>query len=176
MSSSKIKKRTLPTVPKKDVISSPATTSVIVNSAIKQAAARALFQGKKKDFISTNRPISPSSAPQNSPKHMNRRSNQIKRATTVSAPSPKSLKTNKALVKNNAKSIPSTKKSKENLKSASSVNQLSHQESEQELQERKINLKQKASLLLKADLPTRGSSDDKSSIIVAVRVRPFNMR
>ena len=175
MSSSKIKKRTLPTVPKKDVISSPATTSVIVNSAIKQAAARALFQGKKKDFISTNRPISPS-APQNSPKHMIRRSNQLKSATTVSTPSPKSLKTNKALVKNNAKSIPSTKKSKENLKSASSVNQLSHQESEQELQERKINLKQKASLLLKADLPTRGSSDDKSSIIVAVRVRPFNMR
>ena len=175
MSSSKIKKRTLSTVPKKDVISSPATTSTIVNSAIKQAAARALFQGKKKDFISTNRPISPS-APQNSPKHMNRRSNQLKSATTVSTPSPKSLKTNKALVKNNAKSIPSTKKSKENLKSASSVNQLSHQESEQELQERKINLKQKASLLLKADLPTRGSSDDKSSIIVAVRVRPFNMR
>ena len=79
-------------------------------------------------------------------------------------------------MKNNAKSIPSTKKSKENLKSASSINQLSHQESEQELQEKKINLKQKASLLLKADLPARGSNDDKSSIIVAVRVRPFNMR
>ena len=107
---------------------------------------------------------------------MNRRSNQIKSATTVSTPSPKSLKTNKALVKNNARSIPSTKKSKGNLKSASSINQLSHQESEQELQEKKINLKQKASLLLKADLPTRGSNDDKSSIIVAVRVRPFNMR
>ena len=175
MSSSKIKKRTLPTVPAKDVKSSPATTSAIVNSAIKQAAARALFQGKKKDFISTSRPISPS-APQNSPKHINRRSNQIKSATTVSTPSPKSLKTNKAPVKNNAKSISSTKKRKENLNSASSINQSNHQESEQELQEKKINLKQKGSLLLRADLSTKGSNDDKSSIIVAVRVRPFNMR
>ena len=176
MSSSKIRKKTLPTVPTKDVISSPTTTrSAIVNNAIKQAAARTLFQGKKKDFISTSRPI-PSSAPKNSPKLVKMRSDQIKSARTVSTPSPKSLRTNKAPVKNNTKSIVSTKKCKKNLNSASSINPSNHQESEQDLEEKKLNLKQKASLLLKADVPTKGSNDDKSSIIVAVRVRPFSMR